>query len=217
MPNMQYATAGLRPQKNMGPTIDTTRPANASRDTLVTMRIMADGAYMKVYLDEQRVANAPNAVFPRTSQIFFSGGSAYDEAPILVGPMRVAAGGLDLYDALSRDGRVSTQGILFTTNSDVIRPESTPTLKAIGELLRAHMDLRLSIEGHTDDVGDDAYNLQLSERRAAAVRAYLVQSYGVSGSRLETAGLGETRPVADNATAEGQQQNRRVDLVKLGG
>jgi OOP family OmpA-OmpF porin len=79
------------------------------------------------------------------------------------------------------------------------------------------MDLRLSIEGHTDNVGDDAYNLQLSERRAAAVKAYLVGSLGVSGARLEVAGLGETRPVADNGTAEGQQQNRRVDLVKIGG
>jgi outer membrane protein OmpA-like peptidoglycan-associated protein len=216
LPNMQYATAGLLAQKGKGPTISTNRPANASRDTLVTMRIMADGAYMKVYLNDQRVANAPNAVFARTSTLFFSGGSVYDEAPILVGPMRVAAGGLDLYDALARDGRVSTQGILFAVNSDVIRPESTPTLKEIGAMLNAHADLRLTIEGHTDTDGDDAYNLGLSQRRAAAVKSFIVSAYGVAGNRLATEGYGENRPVADNSTPEGKQQNRRVELVRQG-
>jgi outer membrane protein OmpA-like peptidoglycan-associated protein len=187
------------------------------REGLTPIRIMVDGRHAKVYLNEQRVANVPSGQFERGQKLRFQVRSAYPDSPFLLGNLRVAAGGRDLYDALEADGRVSTRGIYFATNSDVIRPESTATLKAIGELLREHMYLRLSIEGHTDDVGDDAYNLQLSERRAAAVKAYLVQSWGVTGSRLEVAGLGETRPVADNATAEGKQQNRRVDLVKIGG
>jgi outer membrane protein OmpA-like peptidoglycan-associated protein len=82
-------------------------------------------------------------------------------------------------------------------------------------MLQDHPDLRLTIEGHTDSDGDDAQNQGLSERRAASVKAFLVEAYGVDASRLETAGFGESTPVAPNNTPEGKQQNRRVDLVKL--
>jgi outer membrane protein OmpA-like peptidoglycan-associated protein len=109
---------------------------------------------------------------------------------------------------------VATQGILFDTGSDHIRPESTPTLKEIGQILKDHPELKLRIEGHTDDVGDDAANLSLSEKRANAVRAYLV-GHGAEEARLQTKGLGETKPVTPNATPEGRQNNRRVELVKI--
>ena len=204
MPSLQYTTAGLFP-KGQGPDVMTPRRQGASQESLVTIRIMADGDYMKMYSNDQRVANAPNAVFPRTNTLFFSVGSAAEASPIMIGPMRIAGGGRDLYDALEANGRVSTQGIYFSTNSDVIRPESTATLKEIGEMLQSHEDLRLTIEGHTDSDGDDAHNLDLSDRRAAAVKAYLVEEYGVVGSRLETQGLGEGSPVADNGSPEGKQ------------
>ena len=84
-------------------------------------------------------------------------------------------------------------------------------------MLTTHAGLRLSIEGHTDSEGDDTYNQTLSERRAAAVKAFLVTSYRIDAARLQTQGLGENKPVADNATPEGRQQNRRVELVRLGG
>jgi outer membrane protein OmpA-like peptidoglycan-associated protein len=112
---------------------------------------------------------------------------------------------------------VATQGILFAVDSDVIRPESTPTLVEIGDMLTQHASLRLTIEGHTDSDGDDAHNLDLSRRRAASVKAYLVSRYKIDGSRLVTEGYGESRPAADNSTPEGKQQNRRVELVRLGG
>ncbi|MEZ5319375.1 MAG: OmpA family protein [Vicinamibacterales bacterium] len=217
MPSLEYTQAGLRPQKNVGPRISTPRRQNARGDALVTFRVMADGDYMKMYLNDHRVANAPNAVFPRTKTIYISVSSATEDLPIMIGPMRIAAGGLDLYDRLERDGRVATQGILFASDSDIIRPESTPTLKEIAGMLQAHPDLSLSIEGHTDSDGDDAYNLDLSRRRAAAVKAYLVESERIDAGRLQTAGFGETKPVADNGTPEGKQQNRRVELVKQGG
>jgi outer membrane protein OmpA-like peptidoglycan-associated protein len=176
---------------------------------------MADGDYVKVYIDEHRVANVPNAVFPRTDALYIDASSVTPENPGLIGPIRIAAGGRDLYDRLEADGRVATQGILFAIDSDRLRPESTPTLDEIGRMLQDHPQLRLSIEGHTDSDGEDAYNLELSERRAAAVRAFITAEYDIDGSRLETAGFGESRPVADNTSPEGMQQNRRVERVRL--
>jgi len=180
-----------------------------------TVRIMADGEHVKVYLDEKRVANIPRVDIGRSPTVFFVIADATEENPMFVGPIRVAAGGADLYDKLAEDGRVATQGILFDLDSDRIRPESTPTLDEIGTMLKDHGEMRIAIEGHTDSSGDDAHNQDLSERRAAAVVVFLVEHYGIERSRLESAGFGESNPVADNETAEGRQQNRRVELVLL--
>ena len=81
-------------------------------------------------------------------------------------------------------------------------------------MLQQHPDLRLRIEGHTDNTGSMETNRTLSELRAGAIRNYLVQQ-GIDSSRLETAGFGQTQPSADNATPEGRQQNRRVELVRI--
>jgi len=110
---------------------------------------------------------------------------------------------------------VATQGIYFDTGSDRIRPESTPTLKEIGQMLTEHPDLKLTIEGHTDNVGDAAANHDLSHRRAKAVAQYLVTKHGVDASRLQSTGFGDKKPAAANTTPEGRQQNRRVELVKM--
>jgi OOP family OmpA-OmpF porin len=210
-----YSRAGLLRVGGAGPETLTGIDAKPLWDNVVPVRIMADGDHLKMYLGERRVANAPNAVFPRSDSLFVAVGSAAEKHPILIGPIKVAAGGRDLYDHLARDGRVATQGILFASGSARIRPESTPTLAEIGQMLQEHPDLRLSIEGHTDSDGDDAFNQDLSERRAAAVKDYLVAQLNVDQGRLETAGFGESRPVADNASPEGKQQNRRVELVQL--
>ena len=182
------------------------------KDRFVPLRVMVDGRYAKVYMGEKRVANVPNVDFGRAKKIWVQI-PASEESPAYVGNIRIAAGGKKLYDALSASGRVATQGILFDTGSDHIRAESTPTLKEMVSMLTEHPDLSLTIEGHTDNVGDAQANLALSAKRAAAVKAYLVNN-GVSGERLATKGLGATKPAAPNTTAEGRQQNRRVELVK---
>ena len=215
-PALRYSDGGLMPTRSAGPSAMTRRRDGSRGDALVHFRIMADGDYMKVYLDEHRVSNVPNAVFPRANTLFFTATWAYDERPVMIGPMRIAAGGRDLYDRLEADGRVSLQGLYFGVDSHVIRPESTGTLLEIGDMLAAHPQLRVSIEGHTDSDGDADYNLDLSQRRADAVKAYLVERFQVDASRLEAAGRGETKPAADNTTPEGKQQNRRVELVKIG-
>ncbi|MCA0375288.1 MAG: OmpA family protein [Gemmatimonadetes bacterium] len=176
-------------------------------------RIMVDGNYVKAYIDAKRVVNVPNLTHTRTDRVhFWCDGS--DEEPIFVRNLRLAGGGRKLYDALAESGRVATQGIYFDTGKDVIRPESTPTLKEIATMLSEHADLQLTIEGHTDNVGAAAANLALSQKRADAVRSALISQFGVDGARLTARGLGQTVPAAPNTTPEGRQQNRRVELVK---
>ena len=111
-------------------------------------------------------------------------------------------------------GRARVYGINFDTDSDRIRDESKPTLDRIAALLKSKPAWKLSIEGHTDATATAQHNQQLSEKRAAAVKAYLVAA-GTDAARLSTKGLGATKPAATNATAMGRAQNRRVELVKL--
>jgi outer membrane protein OmpA-like peptidoglycan-associated protein len=106
------------------------------------------------------------------------------------------------------------QGIVFDTGKSTIRKSSNKTLDGAVAVLKEFPTIRLRIEGHTDNVGDPQMNQKLSEDRANAVRDYLVKK-GIAGDRLEAAGFGETRPVKDNATAEGRQSNRRIDFVVL--
>jgi len=105
--------------------------------------------------------------------------------------------------------------VLFETNQFSLRPAARESLAKLAGILLAYPDLRLEVDGHTDSVGSDAYNQQLSEKRAAAVRDYLVQQ-GLPMSSATVLGFGKTQPVSSNATAVGRQQNRRVELVVSG-
>jgi OOP family OmpA-OmpF porin len=187
--------------------------APSAFETPFRFRIMADGKYVKVYINETRVANIPNAELGRTNRISIEYAGS-EEQPAFIGNISVLAGGRELYDALEANGRVATQGIYFASGSDKIQPESTPTLVEISRMLKDHPDLDLLIEGHTDNVGTPASNLALSGRRAAAVRQALIDIYKIDGNRLTTVGVGDTVPAAPNTTPEGRQQNRRVELVK---
>ncbi|CAN5342551.1 hypothetical protein BH24GEM3_BH24GEM3_11520 [soil metagenome] len=184
-------------------------------ETPVRIRISVDGGYLKLYANEKRALNVPNANVGRSNRIFVFMNGWRSDQPRLIGDLRIAAGGKKLYDALAAEGRVATQGIMFDTGSDRIRPESTPTLKEIGDMLRQHGDLRIRIEGHTDNVGNAASNQALSQTRAESVKQYLVSSYGIDAGRLETQGFGASKPSSSNDSPEGRQQNRRVELVRL--
>lgn len=179
------------------------------------VRVHVDGAYAKVYAGQVRVANVPSITITRGKKIVLALNGGDSDHPILLAGLSVNAGGRALYDALVADGRVATQGIYFDVNADRLRPESTPVLKQIGEMLRDHPDLQLQIQGHTDNAGQAGANQSLSERRAAAVKAFLITAYSIAESRLSSKGFGDTTPVAPNTTPEGRQQNRRVELVKM--
>lgn len=185
------------------------------KNKFVTCRFMVDGKYIKAYINSERLANVPNAnLFRGDSLIIDVPGTSGDDQ-VLISNFRIAEGGKPMYQALMTNGRVSTHGILFASGSDQIEGESTPTLKQIGTMLQQHPELKLLIEGHTDNQGTAAGNQALSEKRAAAVKAYLVANYGVADARLTTKGYGQTKPVASNDTPEGRQNNRRVELVKM--
>ena len=130
------------------------------------------------------------------------------------GPL--AGGGSPLEGGLLENKRVDVYGIYFDFNSDRIRPESEPVLEEIGSIMKRHPDWRLSIDGHTDNIGGNGpYNLELSRRRSEAVRRALVDRFGVSADRLSSGGHGAASPKDTNDTPEGRARNRRVELVRL--
>ena len=142
-------------------------------------------------------------------------GAAYALSVIETAAMkqRIEFSASQMAEQLANSGRVALRGILFDTGKATIKPESAELLDEVAKLLKEDVSLQLLIEGHTDNVGQKATNLELSKRRAAAVQAALV-SRGIAAERLMTQGFGDTKPVADNAAEEGRAKNRRVELVK---
>lgn len=180
------------------------------------IRVLMDGPYFKLYTNERRISNIPEFHFKRdvVIRVFFKGTSEPNQATYLTS-IRVAESDTDvLYDALAAKGRWATQGILFETGRADLKPESRPVLIEIASTLKQHADLKILIEGHTDNVGTAASNLTLSDARAAAVKAALVSSFGADAGRIATKGLGDTKPAAPNTTSAGRAQNRRVEIVK---
>lgn len=183
---------------------------------LAHIRILMDSGYLKMFVNERRIYNHPDFLFRRDSVVrLVVWGREEEGMGTYVTSVRVAESETDvLYDALLAKGRWATHGILFATGKADLQPESRSVLKDIAATMKKYGDLKLLIEGHTDNVGTPASNLTLSDARAAAVKAALVAQYGADASRLTTKGFGDTKPSTPNATATGRAQNRRVELVK---
>src|SRR4029077_3482837 len=116
--------------------------------------------------------------------------------------------------ALKQSGRAEVHGIYFDFASATIKPESEAVLEEIADALAKNPAWTLRIEGHTDSVGGDAANIDLSTRRADAVKQALIARYRIDAAKLATAGFGATQPKEPNDTAEGRARNRRVELVR---
>ncbi|HEY5462372.1 MAG TPA: OmpA family protein [Hanamia sp.] len=128
--------------------------------------------------------------------------------------IRIAAGGIDIYKKITTDGKIIMHGILFDVDKATLKPESMGSINQIYNLMKKQADLKFEIDGHTDNTGDAAHNLTLSQQRADAVKVQLV-NMGIDGSRLTTKGFGDTKPISDNNTPEGKANNRRVEFVKM--
>jgi outer membrane protein OmpA-like peptidoglycan-associated protein len=120
----------------------------------------------------------------------------------------------EMAKAIAGSGRIALYGIYFDFNKSDLKPDSDPTLEQIGTLLRGTPALKLLVVGHTDNVGDFTFNMELSQRRAAAVVAALTARYGVGKERLTPVGVSFASPVASNKSEEGRAKNRRVELVE---
>ncbi|HLY59833.1 MAG TPA: OmpA family protein [Terriglobia bacterium] len=125
-----------------------------------------------------------------------------------------AGGGQSIEQALKKEGRVDVYGIYFDFASDKLRPESAPVLAEIASALKDNPTWKLQVNGHTDNIGGDAYNLDLSNRRAASVKQALVTQYHIDPALLDPKGFGATQPKEPNDTAQGRARNRRVELIR---
>lgn len=127
-------------------------------------------------------------------------------------PMKQEVKASEMFEALNKEGSVALY-INFETGKSDIKPESLPIIEQIVEMLKQNPNLKVSVEGHTDNIGSEKSNQTLSENRAKSVMDALMAK-GIDKSRLSYKGWGATKPIADNSTEEGRAKNRRVEIVK---
>jgi OOP family OmpA-OmpF porin len=169
------------------------------------VRVFVNG---KKVLDANHVETAPVAAVKLALNEYFADGQTS------LSRVRIAESTPDFSKSISGSGRYVTHGILFDTDSDRIKPESAPILRSIARGLELNAELKLRIEGHTDSTGAAAHNLDLSKRRAEAVKGVLVSQFGIQAARLFTEGLGAAKPLEASDTPQARAQNRRVEFVK---
>ena len=177
---------------------------------------------IRLYINGEKLFDLPRAFEPETIRnafFFRSSDITSEKNPFHVTNIRIAESGTDARSGIIKDlmekGSVSTNEIQFDFNSDKIKPSSHEILNTFGEALKQHQDLRIRIVGHTDNIGKDDYNKELSAKRAEAVKAYLNANFGISSDRLQTEGKGASSPSVPNTTEEGRAKNRRVEFIKL--
>lgn len=163
----------------------------------------------KIYVDQYRVASVNNLTGKANNVTIDVNG--YEDS--FIKNVRVASGGIDIYKQVTTDSKIVTHGILFDVDKATIKPESMGTINSIYNMLQKDQSLKFEIDGHTDNTGNPAHNLTLSQQRADAVKAQLV-SMGIDASRLSTKGFGDTKPLGANDTPEEKANNRRVELLK---
>jgi OmpA-OmpF porin, OOP family len=175
---------------------------------------------LRVWVNENKMYDLPKAIPVETilNQLHFyvkSSNSQDEETGYSVGNFKIAKGLPDTRHKLVEEGKFSTTGILFDVNSATIKPESTGVLRELADVLTKYPDIKVLIVGHTDNDGNDASNLELSKKRAEAVKQSLIKGHGIEESRLSSDGKGEKEPAGDNKTKAGKVQNRRVEFIKV--
>lgn len=170
---------------------------------------------LKVYLEGERLVNMPR-IKTRPPSLSFSALShnANGGEPAMIRNIRIAEGGVPLYRRLVTDGKVIFNTIQFDYNKATLRPSAKESLDRIAEMMKKQSKVRLSVEGHTDSDGTNEANQGLSERRAEAVKAALINQ-GIAADRLQTKGWGEEKPLETDDSPEAKQQNRRVEFILI--
>ena len=168
---------------------------------------------LKVYLDDTRLLNIPNLKTKPTGITIYGNFSQSSKKYSYIKNIRLAKGGVKLYDRMLQDGKIVATGIRFDVGKATLKPESMGIINTIAKMMNEHPELKFSIEGHTDSDGDLEANQKLSEERANTVMNTLI-SMGIPADRMSTKGFGESNPVAPNNTSEGRANNRRVEFIK---
>ena len=188
-----------------------------NKNYFVHISIWRQKERVRVYMNEEKVWDVPKAL-NKTGQynalVFFQ--KYLDENFIYyLGNLRLAVGAPDTRKKMLEQHKWVTHGILFDVNSANIKPESYGSMKEIANVLKENPDLKVKIVGHTDADGNDAANLDLSKRRAAAVKAALAKEFAIDESRMQTDGKGESEPIDKNDNPAGKANNRRVEFIKI--
>jgi outer membrane protein OmpA-like peptidoglycan-associated protein len=188
----------------------------ASRGAPVHVSVWRQRQRVRIYMNQEKVWDVPRAIADTAkfnSIVFFIPGGC-GNCDYYVSNLRVATGAPDTRNKILTEGKWISHGILFDVNSDRLKGESYGSLKEISGVLSENPGVKVQIVGHTDSDGDDASNLDLSKRRAAAVKTALVSEFKIDAGRLETDGKGETQPIDKNDTPAGKANNRRVEFIK---
>jgi OmpA-OmpF porin, OOP family len=187
-------------------------PADWSQPAKLALWVQ-DGR-LRVFLNGEKHLDFNQVEMPPLTKVEFAHDFYGANQSIGYRSIRFAESTPDFSQIIMSSGRYVTQGITFDTASDRIKPESAPVIQMIAKGLEANPALKLLIEGHTDSIGNAAANMDLSKRRAEAVKSVLAGQFKVDAARLTTAGLGATKPAGPNETPHGRAQNRRVEFVK---
>lgn len=218
----QFIASGLIVENNIGSNRVIRNDVKADIRNIVKEKhhvsIAVNKERFRFWINENKYIDVPR-LLPSNVQMkgikFMLRGTDTNKESILISNVKVAKGGVDLRRKLLADGKISTTGILFNSGSAQIQPQSMGIIRQIYQVLQQDSAINLKIVGHTDADGDDQKNLELSKKRADAVKDALVSIYNVSQNRLSTEGKGETQPVGDNTTPDGKALNRRVEFIKL--
>ncbi len=164
---------------------------------------------LKFYMNGTRVFQIPSMMAPEKIQFYCEGDYKYRGYANVI----LAKGAVPLYNRLATDGKIITYGITFDIGKATIKPESMTEINRIFDLMNQNPNLKFEVQGHTDNTGTVAGNQKLSEQRAQAIVAKLVEM-GIEANRLTAVGKGQSAPLTDNSTEEGRAKNRRVEFIK---
>lgn len=215
------SSAGLhitRPGATDLPAISSTLNKKFKLDQLVHVSIAVNGKRLRIWMDEDKIADVPTILAGNLGRyIIFETYSILPDQnhTVLISNFKVAESKEDMRSQLLKNGRFSTTGIYFNSDKAIIKPESYAVIKSVADFLSENPEIKIKIIGHTDAQGDDDYNLQLSDKRASAVKSSLITTFGIDETRLTVEGKGEIEPIEDNTTEKGRANNRRVEFVKM--
>lgn len=178
--------------------------------------VWVQGRRFRVYHEGAKVLDMPTNIYDgvKLNRLCFrlSRGASSGS---YISNLRITDASPDMRSKLLTEGKVVSYGIYFDVNKDVVKSESYGTIKEIAKVLTDNPNVKIKIVGHTDSDGDDKSNLDLSKRRAIAVKNVLAKELGIDATRIETDGKGENEPVAKNDSGVNKALNRRVEFIKL--